>query len=68
FQPAHDPSALTVALVNKALDNLGTGDFIPAFDKHFHGINATVDAIVSELQTSGADCRLSDIDIKLPEK
>lgn len=68
FQPAHDPSALTVALVNKALDNLGTGDFIPAFDKHFRGINATVDAIVSELQTSGADCRLSDIDIKLPEK
>lgn len=66
YQPAHDTSTITVASVSEALDNLGTSDFIPGFEKHFAGVETIVNQIQAARKASGADCKLTDIDITLP--
>lgn len=65
YQPARDPSEITVAFVNEALDNLGSSDFIPEFGEHFAGVNSTVDKIQAQIKSAGDSTLLSDIDINI---
>jgi len=68
FQPAKEPSALTVMSVDEALDNIGSNDFIPAFGRHFAGVDAIMDKIDEHRHTYGIDFPLSKIEITLPGK
>ncbi len=43
YQPAIDPSKITLGLVVGRLNAQGTDDFIPEFDTQFHNLIATVE-------------------------
>lgn len=67
YQPACDPSTITVTKVNEALNKLGSSDFIPEFKEHFAGVDKVVAAMESQIVASGNDIAVGDIDIEIPD-
>ncbi len=64
FQPAREPSKLTIAEVYKCLDATGDKDFIPEFDNNFPGVVDKCKQIIDNEQSITTSMLLSDIKIK----
>ena len=63
YQPALDPSQITVALVYDRLDRQGTADFIQGFDDNFPGVVETYKRIHAAEESLTSQMLLSDIKI-----
>ncbi len=63
YQPALDPSQITVALVYDRLDSCGSADFIAGFNENFPGVVETYDKIHEEEKNLTSQILLSDIKI-----
>lgn len=64
FQPAIDPSAITLNYLRIHLNRLGYRDFIPNFNTSFPGVIKLVDEINASLIKATNDVRLQDIQIE----
>ncbi|MDE6497127.1 MAG: YihY/virulence factor BrkB family protein [Muribaculaceae bacterium] len=64
FQPAMTTDAITVAMVNSRLDNLGSGDFVPDFRTRFPGVVRVCDAVTAAMQHAGDSTLLRDLEIE----
>lgn len=64
FQPALDPSQLTVDKVFSTLNNLGTTDFVPDFKQNFPGVVSEYSMIYAAQQRITQQTLLSEINIK----
>lgn len=65
YQPALDPSLLTVAEVYKRLDACGSSDFIQDFDKNFSGVVADFNLIHNNELKVTETILLRDIKVEL---
>ena len=63
YQPAIDPSLLTVELVVTKLSNLGRSDFIPDFNENFQGIVEFLKKVDLDISTDMSNQRLMDLEI-----
>ena len=63
YQPALDPSQITVALVYDRLDSCGSADFIAGFNENFPGVVEAYDKIHEEEKNLTSQILLSDIKI-----
>lgn len=66
FQPALDPSSLTVAAIFDHLDSRGANNFIDTFDKQFPGVDKSFDDIFDAQQKISSEIYLKDIKINIP--
>jgi hypothetical protein len=64
YQPAIDPSKLTIGLMMTRLNAHGTGDFIPEFNDRFAGLVAQIDANVMKAADAYDTTLLRDIPIE----
>jgi len=67
YQPAIPTDALTVGIVWKRLDNMGTHDFVPDFDARFPGVAKVYDKIAGSVQQLTATTLIRHLDIELSE-
>lgn len=66
FQPACDPSEITVNTVRKAINHLGKSDFIPGFTAHFAGVENIINTLNKAILADATfDVKLADIDLPL---
>lgn len=63
FQPAIDPSLLTLELVRQHLNTYGSHDFIPNFNENFHGVVQTLDEHNQATYEGEKDILLSELKI-----
>lgn len=63
YQPALDPSKITVALVYDRLDRQGSSDFIPGFNENFPGVIEVYNIIHAGEEAITSQMLLSDIKI-----
>ncbi len=63
FQPAADPSVLTLGYVRQRLNSQGSSDFIPNFSENFHGVVNILDKYDRRTLAEEKDIRLADIKI-----
>lgn len=69
FQPAIEPSKITLEMLIGRLANLGRSNFIPKFQSNFTAIDNIVDKVYAEVDTVTGKTLLMDIDvIDLPAK
>lgn len=65
YQPAVDPSKLTVAYVFDRLNKTGSADFIPDFNNNFPGVVADYSRILEAETEVTSTIRLTDIKINI---
>ena len=63
FQPALPTDAITVSMVYRRLDNMGTHDFVDDFDSRFPGVVAVYHSITDAIMHQGDSILLRDIEI-----
>ncbi|MCM1451628.1 MAG: YihY/virulence factor BrkB family protein [Clostridium sp.] len=63
FQPAADPSTITLSFVRRRLNTYGSQDFIPNFAENFNGVVQTLDKHNAMTYEGEKDILLSDIKI-----
>lgn len=64
YQPALDPSQITIADVFRRLDATGEGNFIPDFDKNFPGVVVAYSEMMEQEQKFTGGILLSQLKIK----
>lgn len=64
YQPALDPSQITVAAVYDRLDSIGSSDFIAGFDSNFPGVIKAYETILEGEHRITSSMLISDIKIK----
>lgn len=64
YQPALDPSQITVAAVYDRLDSIGSSDFIADFDSNFPGVIKEYETILEGEHRITSSMLISDIKIK----
>lgn len=67
YQPAMDPSVLTVGYVHHRLNELGRGGFIPRFDDRFGAVVTTIDSLGEQFSHAADAVPLTSLDIDLAE-
>lgn len=66
FQPALEPSEITLNSVRKAINHLGKSDFIPDFSTHFAGVENIINRLNEAILANNTfDVRLADIELQL---
>lgn len=63
FQPAMATDAITVGLVYKRLDTMGSHDFVPDFGRRFPGVEAIYESITAAIQATSSGTLLRDLEI-----
>ena len=63
FQPAMATDAITVGLVYKRLDTMGSHDFVPDFGRRFPGVEAIYESITTAIQSTSSGTLLRDLEI-----
>lgn len=66
YQPALDPSQLTVKLVYSRLDHIGSSQFIPGFSENFHGVEDVCNEIYDNEQKLTDKLLISNIKVNIP--
>lgn len=64
FQPAVDPSDLTVGYMRRQIRHLGASGFIPNFDSNFPGVVSVIDHINDSVMHQADKVKIAEIDIK----
>lgn len=67
FQPALDPSKITVGVIYNRLDNIGSKDFVPEFAENFSGIEDTFKLIHDNEVRLTDSLLISNIKINIPQ-
>ena len=67
YQPALDPSVITVKLVYDRLDRQGSSEFIPEFSRNFPGVVKAYNEIHENEQRITNSMLLSDIKVIIPK-
>lgn len=65
FQPAVDPSALTMALLTEKIEQLGSKNFIPDFQANFSGVIEAFAKIDASIKKISDTILLTDLDIRM---
>ena len=65
YQPAIEPSEITVGEIYRRLDSIGISDFIPDFDEKFPGVKVAWQKISAAFTPIADDMLLNDIKIEI---
>lgn len=63
YQPATDPSVLTLGFVRQKLNTHGSNDFIPNFNENFHGVVSVLNQFEKQAIADEREIHLTDIKI-----
>lgn len=64
YQPAVDPSVLTIGYMRRQIRHLGASGFIPNFDANFPGVVSAIDRINDSVMHQADQVNIADIEIK----
>lgn len=64
YQPAVEPSELTIGYMRQQIRHLGASGFIPNFDANFPGVVSVIDSINESVMHQADKVNIAEIDIK----